>query len=78
MDTLKKIGKQFKIARVSQGLTLEELADRSGVSYGTVGAIERGAYDVSLTKLDQVSRALDSSLEINLTTNKDNLIIARA
>lgn len=41
-DRLQEIGEGVKIARLRRGWTLHELADKAGVSYSTVRAVENG------------------------------------
>lgn len=45
--------------RLRQGLSRQELADRVGVHYQTVGYLERGEYSPSLGLALRISEALD-------------------
>lgn len=56
----KKLGNNIRIKRESLKLSQEELADIANVSRAYIGMIERGERAVSLKKLFQVSRALNS------------------
>lgn len=46
---LKATGSEFQQARLSRGLSREELAERSGVHINTIGSLERGERDVNST-----------------------------
>ena len=45
------------------GLTRQELADRVGVHYQTIGYIERGEYSPSLVLALKIAHVLDRSVE---------------
>ena len=49
--------------RDSAGLTRQELADRVGVHYQTIGYIERGEYSPSLVLALKIAHVLDRSVE---------------
>lgn len=55
-------GRAIRLARTQQGLTLEELAKRAGVSVGLLGQLERGRGNPSLGNLDKLVRALGITL----------------
>lgn len=63
------LGNQIKQYREKAGLTLEELEKRSGVSWGTIGAIERRD-STSSKYVQQIASALDLSVEQLLDANK--------
>lgn len=49
--------------RDSAGLTRQQLADRVGVHYQTIGYIERGEYSPSLVLALKIAHVLDRSVE---------------
>lgn len=54
--------------RVRRGLSQGELGERVGLNHRTVGKIERGDQEISLTQLGRFARALDVAIE-NLATD---------
>jgi transcriptional regulator with XRE-family HTH domain len=56
------IGRQLRLRRKVRGLSLQEVAERSGVSIGQLSQIERGLSAPSLRSLGAVCRALDMPL----------------
>lgn len=61
-DLLKRLGQQIRTYRRSAGLTLEQLAEKIGVSYRTIADIERGLQFTSLANLYHISRAVGCDL----------------
>lgn len=61
----KRIGQLIADARRKQGLTLRELAERSGVSYQNITKIENGKYNVSIDILGKLCRALDLKIDLS-------------
>ncbi|GIO25457.1 transcriptional regulator [Ornithinibacillus bavariensis] len=59
--TMKNI--KMKIARVEHDLSQEELAKRVGVSRQTIGLIELGKYNPTLSLCKAICRALDKTLD---------------
>jgi transcriptional regulator with XRE-family HTH domain len=53
---------RLRQVRLGAGLSLEQLADRSGVSRATLSSIERGATNPSLGVVAKVAAALDLSV----------------
>lgn len=56
------IRNRVKLARVEHGLTQQELADRVGVTRQTIGLIEAGAYNPTLSLCLRLTRVLSKSL----------------
>ena len=61
----KRIGKLIADTRRKQGLSIRELADKSGVSYQNITKIENGKYNVSIDILGKLCRALDLKIDLN-------------
>lgn len=53
------IGTAVREAREAKGLRRETLAHETGLSYGTIVAIEQGRYDPRVGTLVQLARALE-------------------
>ncbi|WP_125651395.1 helix-turn-helix domain-containing protein [Lapidilactobacillus gannanensis] len=70
---LETISRMIRDRRLALGLTIEELAERSGSSYSFISRIERGKVDnVKLKKLNDIATALglnmsDLFVDPNLT-----------
>jgi transcriptional regulator with XRE-family HTH domain len=54
---LRQVGLRVKLARVTHGLSQEELGARSGVSRVTVGSIERGDHPASVLAYRRLAQA---------------------
>ena len=57
---------QIKGAMAEKGLTVEQLASKSGLAFGTVSAIRNGKPNVKLSSLLAMADALDFEVEIRL------------
>ena len=60
---LKKIGKNVKIERIKKDLTQEQLAVIMNVSQNYIACIERGKANMSLGKILELVKSLDTSIE---------------
>jgi putative transcriptional regulator len=58
-----RVANRIEELRTQAGLSRQELADRVGVHYQTIGYIERGEYSPSLVLALQISNALEVPLE---------------
>ena len=58
-DIRVRFGTVLKGWRTEKGLTQEELAERSGLSYKFIGEIERGAGNPTIETVSQLAAALD-------------------
>lgn len=54
---------KLKLARIEKNLTQQELADLVGVTRQTVGLIEKGGYNPTLSLCIKISKALDRTLD---------------
>ncbi len=59
---LKTIGQNIRSARKDQGLTLKQMARRTGLSVSLLSQIERAESSASVSSLFKLARALDCSL----------------
>src|SRR5262249_54939592 len=59
---LSEIGAKIRARRTSMRWTLREIAERSGVSARFLTDLEAGRGNISVTRLDDVARALDVSI----------------
>jgi transcriptional regulator with XRE-family HTH domain len=64
---LEVLGTAIRAERVTAGLSLRDLAERTGVSNAYLSQIERGLHEPSLSVLGAIARALDVSLEALLS-----------
>jgi transcriptional regulator with XRE-family HTH domain len=60
---LDALGALIRAQRVTAGLTLRELSERTKVSNAYLSQIERGLHEPSISVLDAIGAALDVSLE---------------
>jgi putative transcriptional regulator len=54
---------KMKLARVEKDLTQQELADLVGVTRQTIGLIEKGDYNPTLSLCIRISKALNRTLD---------------
>jgi len=59
-DFIKLVGEQIRIIRKSRGMTQEELADKSSLSFSYISDVERGTRNISLESLEKITVALDA------------------
>ena len=72
-EELRKFGLRVKYYRTIRGMTLQDLADKSGyTSLSTVGKIEKGKVDVSTSKVQEIADALEVS-PLDLLGYRDGL-----
>ena len=57
-DIYASVGKRIRRLRKQLGFTQEELADRCGLDFHSIGAVERGERNVSLKSLKAIADAL--------------------
>ena len=63
-EILKEFGRNLKAERNRAGLSQEQLAEKTGISYGQViGTIERGETNTSLSVIVAIMNALDLNFE---------------
>jgi XRE family aerobic/anaerobic benzoate catabolism transcriptional regulator len=69
-DLLTALGQRARAQRLSRGWTLREIAERSGVSSRFLVQLEAGDANISVRRLADVARALDTTAAALLTTQK--------
>ena len=77
METI-DVGKLIKSARKRKGLTLQELAGKSGISATAISAIERNVSSPTVNTLSGIARALGESLSALLGENEISYVLTRA
>ena len=68
------VGANLRKYRLMAKLTQDELAEKAGLSASFVASIERGTKGVTLKSLEQLSNALNISIEMLLHTSDTNNI----
>jgi len=74
---LVKLGQRVQGLRAERGLTLQELADESGVSVSMLSSVERGAKAPTVVVLDRVAHGLGVRLAALVTEPEDERIVIR-
>lgn len=54
---------KFKIARIENNLSQQDLADRVSATRQTIGLIEKGKYNPSLKLCIKIAKALNKTLD---------------
>lgn len=62
-DDEQSVINKIEALRVKAGLSRQELADKVGVHYQTIGYIERGEYSPSLVLALKIAKALGKKVE---------------
>lgn len=68
-----QVGLALKRWRTDRGLTQEELASRSNLSYKFIGEIERGIANPTILTLSTLARALDVEI-VELISARDQVV----
>jgi transcriptional regulator with XRE-family HTH domain len=58
---LRLVGQQVRSRRLASGLTVQDLADRAGISRRMLTLVENGSANPSLVTVDKLARALNAS-----------------
>lgn len=61
-ERLLKLGQKIRFERLKNGLSQEDLEEKSNVSRRTISEIERGNADIRYTNLLQIAEALNMSI----------------
>jgi transcriptional regulator with XRE-family HTH domain len=70
-DVIAGIGVKIRLLRQGQGLSLQQLADRSGVSAASIHKIERNSMVPTITILMKLATALDRSVSYLIDEDGD-------
>jgi len=62
MNICQRFGIRIRELRTARGITLESLAERSGLSRQYIGDVERGTRNISLINIEKIAKALGISL----------------
>ena len=76
-----EVSKRIKLKRIEKRLTLQELADKSGVSKGLISQIENGRSIPSLPVMFSIIQSLDTGLSdffVGLELDEPTVIVERA
>lgn len=71
------IGGKIKMLRQANGLTLEELANRSELTKGFLSQLERDLTSPSITTLEDILEALGTNLQEFLVKNQQNKLFLK-
>jgi transcriptional regulator with XRE-family HTH domain len=74
---LDALGKRIQAGRIERGMTLQALADRSGVSVSMLSSVERGTKAPTIVVLDRIAGGLGVPLA-RLVTEPEPMIVRRA
>lgn len=66
MKLREEIGAQIKAIRESQGMTQQELADKTGMIRTTISKIESGKFGYSLDIIEKIILPLKAKLKIEV------------
>jgi transcriptional regulator with XRE-family HTH domain len=69
------IGARIREIRKAQGLTQEDVAEKAGMDFTSIGAVERGARNSSLKSLFRIAEALNVSLEELVRLPQDSILL---
>lgn len=67
-EVIKALGQRVRDLRLERKLTMEKLAELSGIDYRQLSYIELGQTDASLSTLYAISKGLDISLSLLMDT----------
>lgn len=71
-EVIAGIGEKIRLLRQGEGLSLQQLAERSGVSAASIHKVERNAMVPTITTLMKLARALDRSVSYLVEEDTDN------
>lgn len=72
------IGSRIKMRRKASGLTLQQLADKSGLSSPFISQVERNKASPSIVSLARLARALEVDIGFFLEAPNDPSVLCRA
>lgn len=63
VDVLKKIGLNFRVARIKKSLSQEAFAELANVHTNYIGKVERGEQNLTIKKIVSLANSLNISLK---------------
>ncbi len=71
----KKVGERIRVARVTKGLSQQNMADELGLTVASYSNIERGVTDITITRLFEIARILQVKIEniLDLENSSQNV-----
>lgn len=74
-EILKLVGATIKERRKNNGLTQEQLAERSDLSVETISSVERGVMSATISTIYQIALALDVDLSylLDFSDNQEKI-----
>lgn len=71
----KKVGERIRVARVTKGLSQQNMADELGLTVASFSNIERGVTDITITRLFEIARILQVKIEniLDLVNSSQNV-----
>ena len=73
---LEKSGKRIRTLRKEKGITQEEFANRIGMSYKTINAIENGSKGTKIDTLVLMAEELETTLDYIVLGRKSDIEIS--
>ena len=73
MSTSMCLGEMLRQAREAKGLTLQQLADKTGLNIATISLLERKPRDPKISSLGKLANALEVSVGFFMSTEDQNL-----
>ncbi|MDZ7291828.1 MAG: helix-turn-helix domain-containing protein [candidate division KSB1 bacterium] len=77
-DIKKQFGARLRSLRVQKGLTLEDLADLSGLHSTYIGSVERGERNISLEAIERLAKGLQVEIFELFLLNSENALENKA
>ncbi len=68
-----RLGERLRRTREAKGLTLQQLADKTGLNMSTISLLERKARDPKISSLGKLADALEVSVSFLMCTEDQNL-----
>ena len=62
-DTIKKLGQKIRIERQKRKMSQEKLAELADLNRNFVGMIERGATNLTIKKLENITNVFDMDIK---------------
>ena len=71
----KKVGERIRVARVTKGLSQQNMANELELTVASYSNIERGVTDITITRLFEIARILDVKIEniLDLVNSSQNV-----